>query len=214
MDPHDPPCGSLSDTESVRSVPQQRRSRTHRRLRLTWQVEQGADTAHRDVRAASQLVEALARRVGCIPDGAPLPRAIQQQRWSPFNVPLMWSAAGTSATTPIVEWMVGASRGLTLPAVEFHEGSMEPEAAVVVGWTALREVFRGWGIMAAEDLTTRLCQEGFPRCSVGNHISARAQEHILRQACEVDARVALLEVMYVLITVHLGVSWQSLTWQV
>ena len=40
--------------------------------------------------------------------------------------------------------------------------------------------------------------------SLGNHISARAQEHILRQVCEVDARVALLEVMYVLITVHLG----------
>ena len=168
-------------------------------------MEQGADTAHRDVRAASQLVEALARRVGCIPDGAPLPRAIQQQRWSPFNVPLMWSAAGTSATTPLWNgWMVGASRGLTIPAVEFHEGSMEPDAAVVVGWTALREVFRGWSIMAAEDLTTRLCQEGFPRCAVGNHISARAQEHILRQACEVDARVAWLEVMYVLITVHLG----------
>ena len=114
----------------------------------------------------------------------------------------MSSAAGTSATTPIVEWMVGASRGLTIPAVEFHEGSMEPDAAVVVGWTAWREVFRGWGIMAAEDLTTRLCQEGFPRCAVGNHISARAQEHILRQACAVDARVAL----FVLITVQ---SWAS-----
>ena len=114
-----------------------------------------------------------------------------------------FSAAGTSATTPIVEWMVGA-RGLTTPAVEFHEGSMEPDVVVVVGWTALREVFRGWGIMAAEDLTMRLCQEGFPRCAVGNHISARAQEHILRQVCEVHGRVALLEVMYVLITVHLG----------
>ena len=155
-DPHDPPCGSLSNTESVRSVPQQRRSGPRRRLRLTWQSEQGADTVHRDVRVASRLVEALARRVGCIPEGAPYPRAIQQQRWSPFNVPLMWSAAGTSATTPIVEWMVGASRGLTIPAVMFHEGSMEPGAAVVAGWSALRDVFRGWGIMAAEDLTTRL----------------------------------------------------------
>ena len=94
--------------------------------------------------------------------------------------------------------------GLTIPAVEFHEGSMEPDAAVVAGWSALREVFRGWGIVAAEDITTRLCQEGFPRCAVGNHISTRAQEHILRQACAVDARVALLEVMYVLITVHDG----------
>ena len=154
----------------MRSVPQQRRSRPRQRMRLTWQVEQCADTAHRDVRAASQLVGALAT------DGAPLPRAIQQQRWSPFNVPLMWSAAGTSATTPIVEWMVGALRGLTIPAV--------PDAAVVIGWTALREVFRGWGIMAAEDLTTRLCQKGFPRCAVGNHISARAQEHILRQVAK------------------------------
>ena len=27
IDPHDPPCGNVSDTESVRSVPQQRRSR-------------------------------------------------------------------------------------------------------------------------------------------------------------------------------------------
>ena len=103
-DPHDPPCGSLSDTE--------RQRRPRRRLRLIWQLEQGADTAHHDVRAASQLVEALARRVGCNLDGTPLPRAILQQSWSPFNVPLMWSAAGTSATTTIVEWMVGASRGL------------------------------------------------------------------------------------------------------
>ena len=177
---------------------------------MTWQVEQGADTAQRDVHAASQLVEALARRVGCIPDGAPLPRAIQQQRWSPFNVPLMWFAAGTRATTPIVEWMVVSSRGLTIPAVEFHQGSMEPDAAVVARWSALRDV-----VMAAEDLTTRLCRGGFARCGVGKHISARAQEHILRQACAVDARVALLEVMYVLITVHVGRQLlQSLTWQV
>ena len=105
IDP-DPTCGSLSDSESARS-------------------------AHRDVRAASQLVEALARRVGFIPDRAPLPRAIQQRRWSPFNVPLMLSAAGTSATTPIVERMVFVLRLLTMPAVEFHEGSMEPDAAVV-----------------------------------------------------------------------------------
>ena len=86
-------------------------------------------------------------------------------------------SAGTSATTPIVEWMVGASRGLTIPAVEFHEGSMEPDAAVVVGWTALREVFGGWGIMVAEDLTTRLCQEGFSVCSWKPHIRKGPEAH-------------------------------------
>ena len=149
------------------------------------------------MRAASQLVEALARRVGCIPDG-------QQQRWSPFNVPLMWSAARTSATAPIVEWMVGASRGLTIPAVEFHEGSMEPDAAVVAGWSALREVFRGWG-----PWQRKISPRGFVKTdSLGVQLVTTFLQGPKSTFCDKLAQSTAewrcLEVMYVLITVHVG----------
>ena len=50
----------------------------------------------------------------------------------------------------------------------------------------------------------RLRNQGFAATRRGHHIPARAQERILSQACEVDARVALLEVVFVTIVLHLG----------
>ena len=38
----------------------------------------------------------------------------------------------------------------------------------------------------------------------GNHIGARAQEAVISEACAVDARVALLEVVCVSLTIHVG----------
>ena len=76
--------------------------------------------------------------------------------------------------------------------------------AATQGWTALRDVFRVWGISAPEDLTEWMGREGFPRCAAGNHTSARAQEHILSSACAVDGRVALLEAVYFSIAIVAG----------
>ena len=44
----------------------------------------------------------------------------------------------------------------------------------------------------------------FPGTNPGNHISARAQEFILGVAIRADARVALLEGVYVQLAIHMG----------
>ena len=62
-------------------------------------------------------------------------------------------------------------------SVTFQGGRVTISVAATQGWTALRDVFRAWGISAPEDLTEWMGREGFPRCAAGNHISARAQEH-------------------------------------
>ena len=47
-------------------------------------------------------------------------------------------------------------------------------------------------------------REGFSRCAVGNHISARAQEDIPSCACSAHGRVALLEAVYTSIAIFAG----------
>ena len=63
---------------------------------------------------------------------------------------------------------------------------------------------RSWGISCTEQLTTWLRSHGFPATRPGHHISARAQEFIIHEACRADARLALLETVFVLITLHQG----------
>ena len=72
------------------------------------------------------------------------------------------------------------------------------------GWAALRAVLRSWGIQSPEQLSQWLRSRGFPVVRPGHHISARAQEYLLHEGCTEDARVALLETVFVLITLHLG----------
>ena len=100
--------------------------------------------------------------------------------------------------------MVDLSCGEITEPVEFHGGQVTCGEAAHVGWTALREVFRTWNVHEMGDLTTWLRSNGFAAVQPGNHISARAQEHILTQACAFDARVALLESAYVALTLHRG----------
>ena len=192
----DPSC---SDTESAMEVDDPQVVHRQQRLRLIWNSQDRLQPSvlHRDARTASCLVRGLARRVGFVPIGAPLPRAIRQQRWSPLNVPLMWAAAGHELSTPVLDWLITEAHSV-------REGSQEASAAVRHGWVALREVMRAWGIEDADGLSRWLGSQGFPMCSPGNHISARAQELILHEATARDARVALLESVYVLITLQHG----------
>ena len=82
------------------------------RLRLVWdqaRVEMHDDEGrvdHPTVRAAQHLIHTVVRRIGVVQVGAPLPRALQHQRWSPLNVPLLWEAAGDFPTCPVVDWLV------------------------------------------------------------------------------------------------------------
>ena len=144
----------------------------------------------------------LASRIGPVPIGAEVPRAVRQQRWSPLNVPLMWGAA-TEDTNPVMEWLVATTIPIEVP-LEFHEGGILPSEAVRVGWSSLREVMRGWGIQDREDLSIWLRNNGFAGTAPGNHIATRAQEFLLSEAVVVDAPVALLEAVYVCLTVHMS----------
>ena len=127
-------------------------------------------------------------------------------RWcnpNPLNISVMWSAAGQEVSTPVLEWLVGAAGAITEP-VQFHGGEIPASEAARVGWLSLRGVMRNWRIDTPPQLSTWLRSQGFAASRPGHHIPARAQEQILSEACREDARVALLEAVHVLVTLHLG----------
>ena len=132
--------------------------------------------------------------------GAPMPRALQQQRWSPLTVPLLWEAAGDSPTCPVVDWLLRTS-GRVVDPVHLHENNVTVSQVVTLGWSSLRGVLR---VHSREDLTVWLREHGYPGAQPGNHITARAQEHLFHRASGVDARVSLLEVAFVTIVLHMG----------
>ena len=63
---------------------------------------------------------------------------------------------------------------------------------------------RSWGIMYVDDLTEWMRSHGLPATGPRQHFSARAQEFILQEGCRTHARVALLETVLVLTTLHQG----------
>ena len=131
-----------------------------------------------------------------------MPRIVREQRWSPLNVPLMWTAAGHEASTPVLEWLCETTA--SFPPLQFNGGSLEIQEAARLGWNSLRAAIRTWGIAQPEDLTIWLRNQGFPCPQVGSHISARAQKYILSEGCRHDARVGMLEAVYITTTLELG----------
>ena len=57
--------------------------------------------------------------------------------------------------------------------------------------------------VAGQDLSW-FREHGFHGAQPGNHFTARAQERVLQQASAVDARVALLESVFVTVELHVG----------
>ena len=112
------------------------------------------------------------------------------------------SDVGYDATTPVVDWLVHCLSGA--PRVSFRDGAMAAGEAVHTGWSSLRNVFRMWYITSREEFRLWLQGQGFVGPLPGQHISARAPEFILTEACRADARVALLEVAFVGAILHVG----------
>ena len=81
---------------------------------------------------------------------------------------------------------------------------MPASVAARVGWESLRHAMRSWNINSEDDLSAWLGRSGFPATRPGNHIHGRAQEHIVTVGCQVDARVALLECVFVALTLDEG----------
>ena len=183
-----------SDTESCESA-----GRPSRRLRLVWNESEAGP----EVRNAATLIGVLATRVGAIPHGNVLPGAIRRQRWSALNVPLIWGAASHAESCPVFEWLISVTSAVNEP-VHFYGGETTASGAVRIGWDALREAMRSWGVNSEAELSDWLGRNGFPATQPGHHIVARAQEHILTAGCRVDARVGLLESAFVTLTLSEG----------
>ena len=88
--------------------------------------------------------------------------------------------------------------------LDFHGGQTTADAAVREGWTVLRSVLGTRAVTSQEHLTDWIVRQGLPRVSVWNHIAARAQEFVLEEAATVDARVVLLQAIYVMVTIQAG----------
>ena len=166
----------------------------HQRSRLVW--DRDTDVSQ-DVNTAATLIRVLVSRIGAVPHGGVLPGAMRRQRWSALNVPLMWAAAGQEENCPFVEWLISAP-------IHFHGGDLAPSVAMRVGWIAPRQVMRSWGVESELEFSMCLGDHGFTATRPSNHINGRVQEYIMTVGCREDARVALLECVFVAFTLEEG----------
>ena len=111
VQPMDTAIDRCSDTESVAEL-------RRRRLRLVWdpsvQPRVQQQQWHREARVVEGLLRSLGGRVGVLPQDAPYPRAIRQQRWSPVNVLSCGQQRG---------WTINSGIGLDDPSVRGNPGA-------------------------------------------------------------------------------------------
>ena len=195
-----PQSSARMDAEHMPRVPRISPGSAEERSRLVWDRDLELPP---EVNTAVTLIRVLASRIGAVPHGGVLPGAIRRQRWSALNVPLMWAAASQEESCPLMEWLISATSTMSEP-VHFHGGDLAPSVAVRVGWIALRQVMRSWGVESELELSTWLGNHGFPATRPGIHLNGRAQEYILNAGCREDARVALLECVFVALTLEEG----------
>ena len=77
------------------------------------------------------LFHTLASRIGAVPAGSGVPRAVRTQRWSPVNVPLIWTASGSADSTPALDWLIVAAGRIVEPV----RGKDASRGAVREGWS-------------------------------------------------------------------------------
>ena len=102
----------------------------------------------------------------------------------------------------VCEWLVTACGNSPEPI--FTEASSVQVWPLAQGCRRCATFSGSGGIMSEGNLALWFRANGFPSAQVGNHISARAEEHILSEASASDARVVLLESGYVVLALHRG----------
>ena len=128
--------------------------------------------------------------------GSPTAEVVSHQR------AVVVGSSGSRAHEPSAQLVEAACVAGIAEPVSFHGGECSATEALAVGFNVLRATMRSWGISNPEDLSEWFSRHGFPFVRPGNHLSARAQEHIFAVGCRTDARIAILEALYVLITVN------------
>ena len=71
------------------------------------------------------------------------PRTVRSQRWSPIDVPLIWSASGITDSTQILDSLIMV-RGWIVEPINLYEGKMPARNAARTGWLIFRQILRAW----------------------------------------------------------------------
>ncbi len=121
--------------------------------------------------------------------------AIRRQKWSDFNYPLIWAAAGPEDSHVILDW---------LEAVLANVAPDESHGSARDGWSALRHRMRAWGVASVEDLVDWISSEGLGTVRAKQYIGRGIQEYIFNRAIREDGNVAALQGAYVKAVVELS----------
>ena len=150
-------------------------------------------------RRAAQDAVRLARRVGYVPLGSGIPQAIMTFPWSHFNVPLIWSAAGSDRSNALLEWVCSIAEHMAADET-CAEDSFASE--IRSGFDALRTCLRAWGILVPLDLANWLEASGFPAIAAGQYFGQAEQQFVMQRAICMQGAVANLEAAYVTTVAH------------
>ena len=108
---------------------------------------------------------------------------VRRQKWSPFLVPALWSAAAQHDKCPVIEWLASAAETLPSP-VRLGDDTMPAKDAVLTGWACLKASLPILGIDSTGGLTEWLATHGFRRPQELHHFSAQAQELLVSAAAQ------------------------------
>eukprot|EP00973_Karenia_brevis_P053740 7465112-Karenia_brevis.AAC.1 len=79
----------------------------------------------------------LARRIGAVPVGGRIPPALRAQQWSAFFVLLIWAAADSQESHPVLDWLCGVAANVNSRVLS-GSSSYSCQDAVRASWLALR----------------------------------------------------------------------------
>jgi len=103
---------------------------------------------------------------------------ILAHRWSAFNVPLMWAAAG-EASHPVGEWL---RHVLAVPHHDYESVGVPVTGDTFhTSWLRLRATFRALGIQDGNSLLQWLHSNCFQSEGVGAYFGTRTQEYVIDQ---------------------------------
>ena len=118
-----------------------------------------------------------------------IPPALLTHTWSAFNNLLIWAAAGSAASHPVIDWLAAV---LSIENSEIHDeaGAHAASAAVAAGWQEWRRCMRSHSIDSPDDLSQWLEQQGLQAARPHQYIRAEAQEFIINTAINASAQAA------------------------
>ena len=105
---------------------------------------------HPGARVVEGLFRTVAARIGSVPAGSEIPRAVRSQQWSPMNAPMIWSASSSADSTPALDWLIMAA-GRIVEAINLHEGRMPAHRLVGIASSLPHRKTRPFDSLVAAD---------------------------------------------------------------